>query len=85
MIVECISDPITSHIHLRTEELTFLLQSQLRRLSTKERTSTGTRYSLYSAFRCRIDAPYSSYSLLVIHMFLNVASDARIEPPIHVE
>ena len=29
--------------------------------------------------------PHSSYSCLVIHMFTNVESDAKIEPPIQTE
>lgn len=30
-----------------------------------------------------IVGPVSSYSLLVIHMFWNVDSDDRMDPPIH--
>ena len=30
-------------------------------------------------------APASSYSLLEIHILLNVSNEARMDPPIHVE
>merc|ERR1719183_2098348 len=36
-------------------------------------------------FRCTMDGPDSSYSLLVIHMFWKVLRDARMDPPIHAE
>ena len=41
------------------------------------------KLTYHSEPRCNMELPYSSYSALVAHMFLNVAKLARMLPPTH--